>query len=886
MISLSRPFFIQSYPSLRAPFLAVLMATGLLACTDTRTAVCLNGVRCPAGLMCVEPHGYCASPEDVEPCLGKPENVRCEYRGYDVGICRRGVCELDDCEDSVDCNDEEPCTRDTCVGERCVYEKLDGVSCTDGEFCNGADTCVAGECTGHSGNPCTNGQTYCDAELQACAGCTEHTDCPAGEYGPWSDCTGADGTCSRDGIETRTAITFTCDSQGICQVNESTETQTCMRNTDGVSCSDGSLCTTNDRCVDGVCGGETAPCNDGNQCTTDTCSPELGCRHMPLPFGAPCDHGSCDGMGGCVTCANVGQACDTDNPCERGEIRCQDGVMTCVPVGPAPATKVCRTAAGACDQPETCTGEDTVCPGDDFLQGTTCRAAAGACDVAETCTGTSAFCPSDTLRAPGFTCRATAGPCDVAETCTGSDPVCPVDGFLSPSITCRASAGVCDMAETCTGSSAACPGDSFVGPTFTCRPSAGICDTAETCTGSSATCPADVFLPPTTTCRAAAGGCDVTETCTGNSASCPGDTLRGPGFTCRAIAGPCDMAETCDGNTAACPADGFLDSSTTCRPVAPGGCDVAEACTGSSAACPADGFQDTNFPCRPAADVCDLGETCTGFDAVCPVDRFAGPLLTCRAATGTCDAPEVCTGAGPSCPSDAVDPPGEICRGQQNGCDVVEECDGTSKFCPLDDPGCGSDQYCFDTTCQDNPTFTFVGTEGPQCWNSGITHQPPAPFMYWEITGRAGAPFTLWSEHVSCPGSISFASEVDCMENGYGSFDDTIPMGGVCTVNWNNDAQTNCPHPMLGRWETQVEVDGVPSAIEVSYIYNNDGDPTNDCSVDDFPDSCAEAATFCPCTGACNAGYCDPPSRQCPPALDAGVASDDDTAFSPAEGAE
>src|SRR5207244_624584 len=68
-------------------------------------------------------------------------------------------------------------------------------------------------------------------------------------------------------------------------------------------------------------------------------------------------------------------------------------------------SSVCRSSAGVCDQPETCTGSAATCPGDVFLPtSTVCRSSAGACDVAENCTG-SANCPADAKVASGTVCR-------------------------------------------------------------------------------------------------------------------------------------------------------------------------------------------------------------------------------------------------------------------------------------------------------------------------------------------------------------------------------------------------------------------------------------------------------------------------------------------------
>jgi hypothetical protein len=58
---------------------------------------------------------------------------------------------------------------------------------------------------------------------------------------------------------------------------------------DGAACSDGSVCTTVDRCQDGTCvGTEPKSCDDGNACSADSCGPELGCQHLLLPDGTVC----------------------------------------------------------------------------------------------------------------------------------------------------------------------------------------------------------------------------------------------------------------------------------------------------------------------------------------------------------------------------------------------------------------------------------------------------------------------------------------------------------------------------------------------------------------------------------------------------------------------
>src|SRR6185369_17583228 len=50
------------------------------------------------------------------------------------------------------CDDGNTASGD-CCSSTCVTA-LDSTPCSDGVFCNGADTCKSGLCSQHSGNPC------------------------------------------------------------------------------------------------------------------------------------------------------------------------------------------------------------------------------------------------------------------------------------------------------------------------------------------------------------------------------------------------------------------------------------------------------------------------------------------------------------------------------------------------------------------------------------------------------------------------------------------------------------------------------------------------------------------------------------------------------------
>lgn len=197
-------------------------------------------------------------------------------------------------------------------------------------------------------------------------------------------------------------------------------------------------------------------CDDANPCTADSCDPETGCSVAAHPLG--------------FACADDGVICTSD--------QC-DGAGTCThPAGNAGAQ--CRPDAGACDVAETCDGTNSTCPADGFEgSGTPCGNpindactdpdtcnGAGACQANHATAGTS--CPDDGLVCTadqcdgggsclhpagnaGTECRADTGQCDVAEQCDGSSATCPADGFEASGTGCNDSS-VCTQTDQCDGS--------------------------------------------------------------------------------------------------------------------------------------------------------------------------------------------------------------------------------------------------------------------------------------------------------------------------------------------------------------------------------------------------------------------------------------------------
>jgi hypothetical protein len=76
-----------------------------------------------------------------------------------------------------------------------------GTICSDGLFCNGADTCNAGACSAHVGNPCPGH----DLPIDCSDSCDESLDsCTAND---------ASGTSCDENMD---SINGTCDGAGVC----------------------------------------------------------------------------------------------------------------------------------------------------------------------------------------------------------------------------------------------------------------------------------------------------------------------------------------------------------------------------------------------------------------------------------------------------------------------------------------------------------------------------------------------------------------------------------------------------------------------------------------------------------------------------------------------
>ncbi|HEY2407390.1 MAG TPA: hypothetical protein VGI10_15370, partial [Polyangiaceae bacterium] len=204
-------------------------------------------------------------------------------------------------------NDGNACTKDQCFWTTGATHQLyaQGTSCSDGNPCNGLETCTGSVCTPPpastwpaANSPCSDGN--------ACNGfesCTSAHTCVSGAVPPVED----GNPCTAD----------------LCDGRTGQRTHTPVAN--GVSCSVGDPCMLPGTCQGGNCTGAVAiPLDTSNPCATETCqSADLnpGVTYPGVTRTLAANGSSCSGAG-CTSTACV----------------CSDGA--CVPsggIGSAPA---------------------------------------------------------------------------------------------------------------------------------------------------------------------------------------------------------------------------------------------------------------------------------------------------------------------------------------------------------------------------------------------------------------------------------------------------------------------------------------------------------------------------------------------------------------------
>jgi hypothetical protein len=324
----------------------------------------------------------------------------CEHIALTEGECIDGdSCTVGDhCEggicigNPVQCNDDNPCTDDSCDGlGGCQFEH-NTLQCDDSDPCTVGDHCEDGDCVGFS-MPCDcqedgdcaaledsdicNGTLLCDISSlpYECVVDPDTTitcaDPPAGPDAPClaGSCNPTTGDCSivsanegypcDDGIPCTvgdscqqgtctSGVNISCNDGNPCTADSCEDNDGCTHTPVDGDCDDNNLCTSGDHCQDGTCSFDTLTvCNDNNNCTTDACHPTIGCTYTLND--APCDD---DDL--CTT----GDHCHLGNCISSSTLACNDGNL-CTDDLCNPGTGCEHSpASGACDDDNQCTTGD------------------------------------------------------------------------------------------------------------------------------------------------------------------------------------------------------------------------------------------------------------------------------------------------------------------------------------------------------------------------------------------------------------------------------------------------------------------------------------------------------------------------------------------------
>ena len=323
----------------------------------------------------------CSSTEDCEPledgnvCNG---TLYCDTEGEPK------VCKVDP-STVLTCNDDNPCTDDTCShSEGSLYTPDDGNDCADELYCNGVEHCVSGACFPGSepdcndNNECTDDE--CDEQMGTCVHLPQNgAPCESGLL-----C--KEGTCDTEGACVGTLKPSFCLIDGVCHTNSEKHTQNpCLECQAGVNsggwsnvaqgtpcgqagwvCHEGTCCQPDcagKNCGENGCGGTCGECVGGVDCVAGVC--QTGCAPVCAePYWVCTDPADCQGV-------RIEEACIASE-CVEAQVPDDSGCASGLVLGCSPfATGVCtgeveQTLPASC--PGTC-ADDSQCGGDVCLEG-------------------------------------------------------------------------------------------------------------------------------------------------------------------------------------------------------------------------------------------------------------------------------------------------------------------------------------------------------------------------------------------------------------------------------------------------------------------------------------------------------------------------------------
>lgn len=627
-------------------------------------SVCkINGICVPAnasaeGLPCLV-----CKPSESATSWTQTDNKNCD----DNNACTKfETCSAGKCLGQVvECNDNNPCTSDACAtATGCVYLPT-AATCNDGNACTLQDGCLQGKCLGtqmalstcDDDNPCT--ADSCDGV----AGCTNKPN-----SAPCSDgdaCTKGD-TCNAGGCVSGMVVCpcetdLGCGDSNPCTVDTCTSGGCQNSAVAGKSCDDGDACTIQDTCNNGWCSGKNLLCDDNNPCTVDVCVAEKGCLAAAIQGQLCTDNNPCTTGDICVvgSCTGLPKTCDDGTPCTFDICNSTTGQCSHPELGDG----------------SSCPDDGVACTLDTCAAGicTHSKIKDNSCLISGICLSGGALHPADgclgclpKLNQTGWSIR-TKLPCSDGNACTVND-------ICSDLAACKGQTKACSDGEACTADFCN-PQQAGSEPCFWV-PAMGSCNDGNGCTasdqcllgkcqGTGISC--DDGNPCTLDGCSAANGCSHDLHPEGYA--CPDDGLSCTADVCKA--GQCShtpgeafcvIKGTCVGALAM---EAGVDCQW-CKPSADNsawtaatgvGCDDGNPCTvkdicnagacagGAGSPCD-DGNPCTVDTCSPTAGcsnqplngaLCDDGSACTTSD-ICVLGNCIGKSVTCSATKAESDA--------------------------------------------------------------------------------------------------------------------------------------------------------------------------------------------------------------------------------------------------------
>ena len=180
-----------------------------------------------------------------------------------------------------DCDDGELCTTDSCDPDVGCVNSNNEVPCDDGNACTQGDACAGGICTGGAPPDCNDNNPCTDDSCQSETGCVHLNNTASCEDG---DLCTLDDHCNAGACVPGEAKPI-CNDDNACTDDACVPEFGCIYINNLAACDDGNACTTPDTCANGSCAaGAPVVCpDDANTCTTESCDVEQGCQSTPIP---------------------------------------------------------------------------------------------------------------------------------------------------------------------------------------------------------------------------------------------------------------------------------------------------------------------------------------------------------------------------------------------------------------------------------------------------------------------------------------------------------------------------------------------------------------------------------------------------------------------------